>query len=521
MKETAYIYNLGQLFSKVALENKSRVAIKSVQEETFSYDELEKKSNQIAYLLSNFGIKKTDVIAILNNKTFTSYALMIACLKLGVIYTNLDPRSPFERFKRMLDVCNPKLLLYSGFDNNSIINELEGIALEKIDYSSKHFQDDLASMPDLQDKSNQFVTSNNPAYIMFTSGSTGFPKGVVISHGNVMNFINWARTTYDISANDVFTNLNPMHFDNSVFDFYASLFIGALLLPIKEELTINPRKLLDALNRLKPTIWFSVPSMLVYVLNMRALKSDDLHSLRIVTFGGEGFPKNKLRELWNKWGQRVRFVNVYGPTECTCICSSYEVTKEDMHNDELLPLGPIAPNFSAIVVDDNNLSVKDDVIGELYIGGPNVGIGYYNNLSKTQEVFVNNPNFTTHKEIVYKSGDLVSFDSKLNVFYFKGRKDNQIKRMGYRIELEEIENALNAIDFVQESAVIFVDNPNYQSKIIACLKSSENDKGRITSYLSKHLPIYMMPDMIEFYEQLPKNQNGKIDRLNLKSNYKL
>jgi len=378
---------------------------------------------------------------------------------------------------------------------------------------------DLAQEKDALPEVNSLVTAQNPAYIMFTSGSTGFPKGVVIPHGSIMNFIEWTQTTFLTMPSDAFTNLNPKHFDNSVFDFYASLFSGATLLPVGDTVTKNPRKLLDVLNQLRPTIWFSVPSMLVFVLNMRALKADDLLNLRVVAFGGEGFSKNKLRELWQMWSGRLRFVNVYGPTECTCICSSYDVAEIDMQNDDLLPLGPIAPNFSATVVNENNELVPVGDIGELCIGGPNVGLGYYNNHTKTQEAFISNPSVLGYSEKMYKTGDLVCFDADRKVFVFKGRKDNQIKRMGYRIELEEIENALNSLTFVQESAVIYVDNPKYPSKIIACLKGNRMDLNLISKELSTNLPSYMMPDKIDFYEDLPKNQNGKLDRISLKSNY--
>ena len=351
---------------------------------------------------------------------------------------------------------------------------------------------------------------------MFTSGSTGFPKGVTISHQNVLNFIKWSKITYETTINDVFTNINPMHFDNSVFDFYSSLFTGAAIIPINENLTRNPRKLLDTLNKLTPTIWFSVPSMLVYVLNIRALNDSDLLNLRVVTFGGEGFPKNKLRELWKYWGKRVRFINVYGPTECTCICSSYDVSEKDLDSDELLPLGHMAPNFYGIVVDDEGNEMPCGEIGELHIGGPNIGIGYYNNIEKTNEVFINNNSISTHKEVIYKSGDLVKQDPKTKMFSFCGRKDNQIKRMGYRIELEEIENAFNTIKFINESAVVYLDSEKYQSKIIACLNSSEEDDNKITEILKKYLPSYMLPDLYFYFDQLPKNQNGKIDELRLK-----
>jgi D-alanine--poly(phosphoribitol) ligase subunit 1 len=301
-----------------------------------------------------------------------------------------------------------------------------------------------------------------------------------------------------------------------VFDFYASLFTGASILPIRESVTIQPRKLLNELNRLQPTIWFSVPSMLVYVLNTRALKPDDLPDLRVVTFGGEGFPKNKLRELWKFWGHRVRFINVYGPTECTCICSSYPVTESDLNNDDLLPLGPVAPNFTAFIMSEDGNLMENGEIGELCLGGPNVGLGYFNNPEKTSEVFIDNPEVKSHKEKIYKTGDLAVYEKEKDIFLFKGRKDNQIKRMGYRIELEEIENALNTSEFIEESAVIYVDNHTFSSKIIACLKSKEVEIEKIRAELENHLPKYMMPDIMKFYDDLPKNQNGKIDRIELK-----
>lgn len=516
MKGFTYLYNLGQLFKLVVAQNSDSVAIRTVTGETLTYSNLDKLSDRISHYLLQAGLQKGDVVAILNNKSFTAYAIMIACLKTGLVYTNLDPKSPIERFKKMLQICNPTILFYYSDENDSIASYPDLPVSQKIDYSDIKFEKSISGLPEEFPVQNALVNSNNPAYIMFTSGSTGFPKGVLISHANLLNFVQWTKTTYSSTVNDVFTNLNPMHFDNSVFDFYASLFSGASMIPVRENLTINPRKMLDALNKLNPTIWFSVPSLLVYVLNMRALKDDDLPGLRVVTYGGEGFPKNQLRLLWNKWGKRVKFINVYGPTECTCICSSYEVSESDMTDDNLLPLGPIAPNFYALVLDQNNNLVKSGETGELCIGGPNVGLGYYNNPEKTSEVFINNPLIKTHSDIIYKSGDLVSYDKENDLYSFKGRKDNQIKRMGYRIELEEIENALNSLLVIKESAVVFANRGN-KAQIIACVCASQSDEKNINEELKKYLPLYMMPDAYLYFDQLPKNQNGKIDRLKLKS----
>jgi D-alanine--poly(phosphoribitol) ligase subunit 1 len=511
MSVTDSTYNLGKTFSVLAAENQS-TAIKHVDGELCTFSTLEKLSNQLAHYLLERGVEKNDVIAILNNKSNTSYAIMIACLKIGAIYTNLDPKSPEERFEKMLGICQPKLKFY--FEDQKLLDKGSENA---INFESPDFLNSVQNQHDRLPSANNQVNGSDAAYIMFTSGSTGFPKGVVISHQNILNFIDWAKVTYDVTSEDAFTNINPMHFDNSVFDFYASLFNGASLVPVGDHLTRNPKRMIEALNNVSPTIWFSVPSMLVFVLNMRALSMEDLPTLRTVTFGGEGFPKNQLRKLWSFWGERVRFVNVYGPTECTCICSSYEVSKKDLEDDDLLPLGPIAQKFYALVLDENENQVKIGSIGELGIGGENVGMGYYNNPEKTASVFVVDPTGKNTDKIIYKSGDLVKQNPD-GMLFFAGRKDNQIKKMGYRVELEEIENALNSIAEVFESAVIFVNNQKHRSKIIAFIKS-EIDAKELKEKLKKKLPLYMIPDVYQYVEVLPKNQNGKINRIALKKEF--
>ena len=511
--------NLGTLFYQKAFNNKKK-ALTYPDKSNISFQELNRLANRIANYLLDFGIKKNDVIVILNNNTDTSYSLMIACLKIGAIYSNLDPKSPIERFKKMVAVCRPKMLFY--FDDQKIISKEFNLDFENkflINYESQSFSETIEGMSIHEPKFLYEIEGATPAYIMFTSGSTGFPKGVVISHSNVLNFIQWAKETYSIVSEDVFTNMNPMHFDNSVFDFYASLFNGASLIPLNNTYTRNPRRLIEALNICTPTIWFSVPSMLVFILNMRALRDNDLPSLRIVTFGGEGFPKNQLRLLWKKWGDRIKFINVYGPTECTCICTSYVVKPEDIDIDNLLPLGSMANNFYGLVVNHKGEISKQDEVGELYIGGANVGLGYINNTNKTNEVFINNPFSNKINDLVYKSGDLVTYNSFDDRYHFVGRTDNQIKRMGYRIELEEIENALNSLSIISESAVIYVNTSKHKEKIIACITTDVENDAALKDQLKDLVPLYMVPDIFIFLPILPKNQNGKIDRLKLKEKW--
>lgn len=516
MNTEKYTYNLGQLFHVIASKQPNEIAIKGIDEKHVSYAELESLSNRLANFLIAKDIQECDTVAILHNNSITAYALMLACLKIGATYTNLDPKSPVERFEKMVHICAPKMIFYP--EGLKLIDAIENTAILEIviDYTNPDFLTAIhAYENDLPIRTSNIV-GNTPAYIMFTSGSTGFPKGVVITHQNLLHFIDWVKATYEVTSLDAFTNINPLHFDNSVFDFYGSLFNGAALIPVTDKLRSNPRKLLEALNTLNPTIWFSVPSMLVFALNMRAIREEDISTLRIVTFGGEGFPKNQLRKLWSFWGDRVTFINVYGPTECTCICSSYIVSAEDLANDELLPLGPMAPNFYAKILDENGKEVNSGDIGELCIGGPNVGLGYYNNSEKTSEVFISDTTHATFHRRLYKSGDLVKEDIRRGVLLFCGRKDNQIKRMGYRIELEEIENAFNSLDFVEESAVVYVNTEKYPAKIVAFLRTGIRDEKHMKAILKNKLPLYMMPDIFEYIDVLPKNQNGKINRLLLK-----
>lgn len=505
MDSNKYIYNLGQAFEKIVSDNSNKSAIITNREEE-SFHKLNIISNKIAHLLINKGLLKNDVVAIFHDKSFVAYSLMIACLKLGIIYTCIDPNSPKKRTNKILLISNPKLIFS--------FKHIEDTDFEIFIYNESDFIDNLKKFRSDLPKQNKIVTSNDPAYLMFTSGSTGFPKGVIISNQNVINLISWAKKTFDITKNDSFTSINPPYFDNSVFDFYCSLFNGASLILVDHKLLITPKKLIYYLNLKNPTFWFSVPSMFVYILNTKSIEKSDLPSLKKIIFGGEGFPKNQLRKLWDIWGHEKLFYNVYGPTECTCICSAYLVNNKDLLSNDLLPLGPIADNFDFKIVDEYQNEVESGKIGELLIGGPNVGSGYYNNPEKTKNSFINNPFNNMFDEKYYKSGDLVKFDKDLNLLFFKGRLDNQIKKMGYRIELEEIESALNSIKEIKECAVVSQIQGN-DTLIYACISSEQFNKEAIMEDLKDSIPYYMMPDVFLNLDTLPKNQNGKIDKVKI------
>ena len=505
----SYDYSLGTFFSRVAAAYPGRPGIFPAGKPSVSFADLEALSNRFAYFLIDRGVERGQVVGIFHDKTPAFFALMLACLKIGAIYVNLDPDSPLARIEKILDCADPVVIAGSG------VLRME-FDLPLLDIHRIEKQESFRVLADTLPEESSRVLDSDPAYLMFTSGSTGDPKGAVISHRAVMNFIAWSREQFRITDEDILTNLNPMFFDNSVFDFYASLFNGAGLVPISAALVKNPRKVVKAVEQTGCTIWFSVPSMLVYMLRMRALEKGDTPSLRSIVFGGEGFPKDSLRKLHALVSTCVELVNVYGPTECTCICSAYRVQMEDYERSELLPLGYIAPNFDYAVLGDQDEPVAPGSVGELCLKGPNVGLGYYRNPEQTAYAFVQNPGHRDYRDIFYRTGDLVFVDPQSGYLHFTGRKDHQIKKMGYRIELEEIEVALGSLAGVAETGCVYLVDLRSVGRIIAFAAGERIVSEALLNQLRELIPSYMIPDRLHVVAELPKNRNGKIDRPALK-----
>lgn len=504
----SYNYNLGHAFYNIAEQYPDRNAIIYEDNKSVTFRSLNKLSNQIAQNFLEQNITSGSVVGIFHNKTVYGYAVMIACLKIGAIYVNLDYKSPLERLLKILNTCKPKII-FNDFENDAqyfseIETPIQNIHEEEFLKKITEYKSENISVTDS-------VCSSDPTYIMFTSGSTGFPKGATMTHQNILNFIAWGKERYEVSIEDRFTNVNPMYFDNSVFDFYTSIFNGASLIPFDYEDSRNPVTVREKVTRLGATIWFSVPSMLIYLLTMKVLREEDFTTLRIISFGGEGFPKPKLKKLYDLYSNRIKFINVYGPTECTCICSAYDISDKDFEDMiNLTTLGKLAPNFKYIILKNN-----ESDFGELCLIGPQVGLGYYNDFERTSQSFIQNPENKVSREIIYKTGDLVCED-EFGMLHFKGRKDNQIKHMGYRIELEEIEAAFNSIPSVGESAVVYKKSNGEIGTILAFVSAqTETTEQNLFASVKTKLPQYMIPKTIKILNQLPKNKNGKTDKIRL------
>jgi D-alanine--poly(phosphoribitol) ligase subunit 1 len=507
-----YYYNLGYYFNDVSAAHSERPALR-YPDQVYSYSELTRLVESLAALLIVKGCRRGHVIAIGHNKRPLAYALMLAALRLGIAYVNIDVASPPARNSRILEVSGVTLLFY---DDPQYAQAMASLAKNNDCEAVELIQDKLPTIAqadrNLQYSLMKLVDGACIAYVMFTSGSTGVPKGVAVTHQNVLHFISWGQQCFEINKRDNFANLSPMYFDNSVFDFYVGLFSGASLSPVSRELMTSPYDLVAHVKAMRCSIWFSVPSLLIYLMAMKAMKGTVLPDLRCIIFGGEGYPKTELIKLYDLFREQAKLVNVYGPTECTCICSAHIIDDDDFLEMQGLPtLGQLNPNFDYRILDENE---HDSKSGELCLIGPNVAAGYFNDLERSVASFITLADSNRFMKRMYRTGDMVrEVQGRL---YFIGRKDNQIKHMGYRIELEEIEHALIKLPQVCQAAVLYQRKNSAYGKLIGFVASQDGlDEKDLLVALSALLPEYMVPSRIIICSQLPKSPNGKIDRQQL------
>ena len=482
--------NLGYSFANICKKYPKNIAVKFNEKDKFTYSDLNIFSNEILKLFKKLKIKTNDVIAIESHKNIMSFAIIIACWKSGVIYSFFDTEDNSERVKKIFKILKPKKIF--TFKKRFLKRE---IFIDKNYLKHRRCND------------NNYYYSyrkNLDSYIMFTSGSTGFPKGVIISHYNLSYLIKWSKVQFNIKSNSVLSNLNPLHFDNSVFDIYSTFFNGACIIPINKKELFEPENLIIKLNNLKCTIWFSVPSLLNFILNISDKKIFKLINLKSMIFGGERFPINSIKKIL-KYLNNTNIYNVSGPTECTCICSAHEVSKKEILNLKNIPVGKINSYFKFKLISDQNKRGR----GELYLEGPAVSKGYYNNSEGTNKKF-----YKINKYFGYKTGDIFE-KYKKNNFKIIGRVDNQIKFLGHRIELEEIENTIMKKYNIDECMLTIRKMKNYPNEKLVCYLSKKN-KTKINNdnlqKLSSYLPYYMCPKEIIFIQNFKYNKNGKVDR---------
>ena len=501
--------------------------------ETISYGQLDRLSNQLAHTLLDAGCKKGDRVCILMPKSPAAIVSMIGILKAGCLHVPIDTGSPAARIRQILDSCQNRWVLAAG-PVAPLLNDLcsddrvrEAIAVGWLESSAPAMENvrPAFSRADLEVAPSsslpQHSTSEDGSHILFTSGSTGVPKGVVITHSNVIAFVAWALKHFKIDHTDRFSGHTPFHFDLSTFDIFGTLTAGAQLHLVPPEIALLPPKLAEFIRKSELTQWFSVPSVLNYLAKFNALQHNDFPSLRRVLWCGEVLPTPALI-YWMERLPNVRFTNLYGPTEATIASSYYDVTERPTDPKAAIPIGKACDGEELLVLHEELRPVPAREIGDLYIAGAGLSPGYWRDPDKTAGAFLRDSRNGNSHGRLYRTGDLAWQDEQ-GLIYFVGRADTQIKVRGYRIELGEIETALNSFSRLQECAVVANQTESFGGWMICCayvarggLDVSPND---LREHLKKLVPNYMLPVRWMSYDVLPKNANGKIDRPCLKDRF--
>ncbi len=427
----------------------------------------------------------------------------------GNFYVPIDCKMPYERVKLISDVLNPIAAITVTVADEKI--------LDQIAFDGVRFNYAEATQNDKDEERLTVIREHSidldPVYSIFTSGSTGVPKGVVISHRGMIDLAEWLVNTFDFDETDALGNQTPFYFDGSVKDICICLKAGATLNVIGKKYFTFTKHLIPFLNDRHITTILWATSAIVLVGNSDILNVEVPKYIKRVTFAGEAMPAKQLK-VWMDRLPNARFINLYGPTEITVDCTYYEVDRE-FGDDEFIPIGRNCKNKQILVFNDDNQLVKVGEPGELCVRGSGVALGYYNNKGKTQEVFVQNPLHDLYEDKIYRTGDIVKYNERGEI-EFVSRKDFQIKHKGNRIEMGEIEVAVNSIPTVTNAACVF-DQPN--DKIVLFYTTADGQDQNIINLVKEKIPVYMFPEVIKRLDVMPYNMNGKIDRIELKKRY--
>jgi amino acid adenylation domain-containing protein len=497
--------------------------------ERITYSQLENITNQLARLLREVGCRQGDRVCFLIPKSPLAIICLISILKADCIHVPLDGSSPASRIARIIQSCEPRLILASGPFGN-LLEELSATdILSRVGIGWVGTEPAPSGMVtkftfgDVGGYSTEPIDYKNrlqsPSHILFTSGSTGIPKGVVITHSNVVNFVEWAISYFKLASGDRISGHPPLHFDLSQFDIFGAFAVGAELYVVPPELNLLPNKMMEFIRTFELTQWFSVPSLLHYIAKFDGLKYGDFPYLRRILWCGETLATPALI-YWMERLPHVTFTNLYGPTETTIASSYYTVPKCPVDEHAPIPIGRPCEGEDLLVLDENLNRVPPGQIGDLYIRGVGLSPGYWRDTEKTASVFLPSP-YGNGSDRIYKTGDLARVGED-SLVYFVGRSDSQIKCRGYRIELGEIETGLNTIELVRECAVVAIPSEGFEGTTICCAYSSRQEgisTATLRSRLSQIVPSYMMPSRWLVLDELPKNSNGKIDRPKLREQF--
>ena len=497
--------------SNVKFGDKIALVVDNVE---YTYNDLSFKVGQVCSILNNYKQKRVGIFGL---RSLTCYQGILGTLSSGKTYVPLNPKFPKERNKTIIGLAELEIFVvdYSGLEQIIALadNLKNGTVLICPDIKEQDIPNQLKTKfkvytSDIMKESSSIIAEieiDQHAYVMFTSGSTGIPKGVPVSHKNVFNYVNYLKARYEIDSNDRFTQTFDLTFDLSVHDLFLSWSVGASLYIIPEKVLMAPAKFIK---ENKITVWFSVPSLAQFMNKFRMLKENSFPNLRYSLFCGEALPKS-IATAWHKAAPNSILENIYGPTEATIGITHYRIPSEEnkiLEHNGVVSIGEVFSTQNYCLINEQNEITKD--YGELCLSGSQVTLGYLNNPQKTEESFFKFPN---DNNLWYKTGDIVKYNNN-NLFYIS-RKDFQVKIRGYRIELDEVNVSIR--NFTNCDLVYTVPHPlsgGVAENLFTFVDiNCSAEKNLILKYLKDTLPEYMVPKDILYIKEFPLNSNGKVD----------
>lgn len=499
---------LVELLDKAAANWPDQLALADPQEH-FTWRELQSVAARVAGALVRCVLKPGDRVGIFAPKAARTIASLHGVLRAGGACVPVDPASPAVRVTAVLEDCSPAVVIGSATALASLNLSFphKRIALDHTIDGALSW-DELMSCEPLSAAAP--VRASDLAYLLYTSGSTGQPKGVMISHQNISSFATWAAAEFNLGTSDRIASVAPLHFDLSTFDIYSSARAGATLcIPPALHLSF-PAKLTQWMNEQRISIMYSVPSLLAMILDRGNLKARNLEKLRLLLFAGEVCPPRLLSGLLQAL-PNVEFANLYGPTE-TNVCTFERIQRQCWDRISPISIGVPCEDTRVVLTEENETAISEtSKVGELLVTGPTVALGYWRDAEKSRRRF-----FERDGERWCRTGDYAEWnhDGRL---VFHGRRDHMIKIRGYRIELGEVETVLLSHPAVAEGAVVVTGE-----SLIAFTRLSTNTVSgeEIREYCATRLPRYMVPAEVNILEELPHGSTGKIDRLALEGKAK-
>ena len=484
-----------------------KVAVKDINK-SYTFSELQSRAFCMGtYLAGYVGIGKP--VAVFSEKSVDVLAAFMGTVCAGGFYVLVEPSFPVSRINSIFDVLKPEVIICP--DGN--LEKLRQCSYECAVISMEELVGQNVADMELLSSIKEKHIDTDPLYGIFTSGSTGVPKCVVVCHRSVIDFIDVFTETFGITDRDVIGNQAPFDFDVSVKDIYSGLKTGATIVLIPKSYFMFPNNVTDLLddNGVTTLIW--AVSALCLLVRLHGLKYKRPSAINKIMFSGETMPVKQLNQ-WKQYYPDAMYVNLYGPTEITCNCM-YHVLDREYKDTDKLPIGRAFRNERVVLLsEDNELICEPGTVGEICVMGTALACGYYNNPEATARSFVTSPLNRSYAEQMYRTGDLGYYGDE-GLMYFAGRRDFQIKHMGHRIELEEIDSMLNAADGIDRACTFFDQDRN---KMVTYY-TGEGDSGQIKAELRVKVPEYMIPNIFVRVAQMPLNKNGKIDRTYLRNVY--